>query len=110
MTSEFRSEWTSPDTWRDPDCIECGGEGAPCCEPPAYPYVSDAQADALGAVLAEVIDPPFMARSADLSADFNGSVSEYLDKLHAADREAERLNRDLYRRAIIAALTVQASE
>ena len=33
-----RSEWTSPDTWRDPDCIECGGEGAPCCEPPDHPY------------------------------------------------------------------------
>jgi hypothetical protein len=32
-----RSEWTSPHTWRDPDCIECGGEGAPCCEPPDTP-------------------------------------------------------------------------
>lgn len=32
-----RSEWIDPDTWRDPDCVECGGEGAPCCEPPDTP-------------------------------------------------------------------------
>lgn len=31
---EFRAHWTSQKTWRDPDCIECGGEGAPCCDPP----------------------------------------------------------------------------
>lgn len=30
--------WTSPTTWRDPDCVECGGEGAPCCDPPDQPY------------------------------------------------------------------------
>lgn len=30
-----RSEWVDAETWRDPDCVECGGEGAPCCEPPA---------------------------------------------------------------------------
>lgn len=34
----FRAYWTGPDTWCDPDCVECGGEGAPCCEPPDYPY------------------------------------------------------------------------
>jgi hypothetical protein len=39
--SENRSEWTSPDTWLDPDCIECGGEGAPCCEPPDQPAPID---------------------------------------------------------------------
>lgn len=33
-----RAFWTSPDTWIDPDCIECGGEGAACCDPPTYPY------------------------------------------------------------------------
>jgi len=33
-----RSYWTSPDTWCDPDCIECGGDGAPCCEPPDTPH------------------------------------------------------------------------
>ena len=33
-----RSYWTSPETWCDPDCIECGGEGAPCCDPPDEPY------------------------------------------------------------------------
>lgn len=32
-----RSEWVDADTWRDPDCIECGGDGAPCCEPPDGP-------------------------------------------------------------------------
>lgn len=34
-----RSEWIDSCTWRDPDCIECGGEGAPCCEPPDHPPV-----------------------------------------------------------------------
>jgi hypothetical protein len=33
-----RAYWTSPDSWVDPDCIECGGEGAPCCDPPSHPY------------------------------------------------------------------------
>lgn len=33
-----RAYWTSPGTWTDPDCIECGGEGAPCCDPPTHPY------------------------------------------------------------------------
>lgn len=32
-----RSQWLPDGTWRDPDCIECGGEGAPCCEPPDTP-------------------------------------------------------------------------
>ncbi len=32
-----RSVWVDADTWRDPDCIECGGEGAPCCDPPDGP-------------------------------------------------------------------------
>lgn len=32
-----RSVWTSSMAWRDPDCIECGGEGAPCCGPPDGP-------------------------------------------------------------------------
>lgn len=32
-----RSYWLDDGTWRDPDCIECGGEGAPCCEPPIDP-------------------------------------------------------------------------
>ncbi len=32
-----RSVWVDADTWRDPDCIECGGEGAPCCDPPDAP-------------------------------------------------------------------------
>ena len=32
-----RSEWLPDGTWRDPDCIECDGEGAPCCEPPDGP-------------------------------------------------------------------------
>lgn len=36
-TTVNRSEWLPDDTWRDPDCIECGGEGAPCCEPPDGP-------------------------------------------------------------------------
>ena len=39
--SENRSEWLPDGTWRDPDCIECGGEGAPCCEPPDRPQMSD---------------------------------------------------------------------
>lgn len=33
-----RAFWTSPTTWIDPDCFECGGVGAPCCDPPTYPY------------------------------------------------------------------------
>lgn len=33
-----RAFWTSPHTWIDPDCCECGGEGVPCCDPPTYPY------------------------------------------------------------------------
>lgn len=33
-----RAYWTSPTTWIDPDCFECGGEGAPCCDPPTYPW------------------------------------------------------------------------
>jgi len=33
-----RAFWTSPNTWIDPDCFECGGAGAPCCDPPTYPY------------------------------------------------------------------------
>lgn len=33
--------WTSPDTWVDPTCIECGGAGAPCCDPPDHPYPTD---------------------------------------------------------------------
>ena len=32
-----RAYYTSPDEWVDPDCTECGGEGAPCCEPPYTP-------------------------------------------------------------------------
>jgi hypothetical protein len=53
-----RSEWTSPDTWRDPDCIECGGDGAPCCEPPNHPYepttvVVHPEADSKSAELSE---------------------------------------------------------
>lgn len=32
-----RSEWLPDGTWRDPDCIECDGSGAPCCEPPDGP-------------------------------------------------------------------------
>ena len=30
-------EWLPDGTWRDPDCIECGGEGAPCCDLPDHP-------------------------------------------------------------------------
>jgi hypothetical protein len=39
VTSDYvnRSEWLPDGTWRDPDCFECGGEGAPCCEPPDGP-------------------------------------------------------------------------
>ena len=36
--AKSRSVWTSPHEWRDPDCVECGGQGAPCCEPPMHPY------------------------------------------------------------------------
>lgn len=36
-----RSEWIDACTWRDPDCIECGGEGAPCCDPPDSPPPAD---------------------------------------------------------------------
>ena len=32
-----RSEWLPDGTWVDPDCVECGGEGAPCCDPPDHP-------------------------------------------------------------------------
>jgi hypothetical protein len=32
-----RAYWTSPHEWVDPDCVECDGEGAPCCEPPDEP-------------------------------------------------------------------------
>lgn len=32
-----RAEWLPDGTWRDPDCIECGGDGAPCCDPPDHP-------------------------------------------------------------------------
>jgi hypothetical protein len=32
-----RPEWIDSCSWRDPDCVECGGEGAPCCEPPDHP-------------------------------------------------------------------------
>lgn len=32
------SHWTSEHEWRDPNCIECGGQGAPCCEPPDHPW------------------------------------------------------------------------
>lgn len=35
------SVWTSPDEWRDPNCVECEGEGAPCCEPPDHPYSTE---------------------------------------------------------------------
>lgn len=33
-----RSYWLDEHSWADPDCIECDGSGAPCCEPPDHPY------------------------------------------------------------------------
>lgn len=38
VEQRHRAYWTSSNTWIDPDCFECGGEGAPCCDPPTYPY------------------------------------------------------------------------
>ena len=36
--SEVNRAYYLPDgTWVDPDCFECGGEGAACCEPPYTP-------------------------------------------------------------------------
>lgn len=67
------------------------------------PDITDAQADALGAVLSEGMDPAYLARVGDFS-DEQIAAGE----LRAADAEAERLNRDLYRRAIAAALEVRA--
>lgn len=32
-----RAYYLPDGTWVDPDCIECGGDGAPCCEPPYVP-------------------------------------------------------------------------
>jgi hypothetical protein len=37
VNAENRSYWVDSETWRDPDCIECGGVGAPCCKPPDEP-------------------------------------------------------------------------
>lgn len=34
-----RSYWTGCCEWADPDCIECDGQGAPCCEPPDVEYI-----------------------------------------------------------------------
>jgi hypothetical protein len=34
----MKSFWTSPNEWCNPECFECGGTGAPCCEPPDVPY------------------------------------------------------------------------
>lgn len=66
-----RSEWTSPDTWRDPDCIECGGEGAPCCEPPDHPYdlhgALDAYWSKAAAILRAQVDE--MILSGELAID-----------------------------------------
>lgn len=49
-----RSYWTSPNTWCDPDCIECDGEGAPCCEPPYAPLLDDPAYEA--AVIADLAE------------------------------------------------------
>lgn len=38
-----RAFWTARHQWCDPDCFECGGEGAPCCDPPVYPYPGRAE-------------------------------------------------------------------
>lgn len=38
VEQRHRAYYTSPNTWIDPDCFECGGEGAPCCDPPTYPF------------------------------------------------------------------------
>ena len=38
MTEQPHRAYYLPDgTWVDPDCFECGGQGAPCCEPPYFP-------------------------------------------------------------------------
>lgn len=68
------------------------------------PDITDAEADALGAVLSEGMDPAYLARVGDFS-DEQIAAGE----LRAADAEAERLNRDLYRRAIAAVLEVRAA-
>lgn len=36
-----RSYWLDEHSWADPDCVECDGSGAPCCEPPDHPYAPD---------------------------------------------------------------------
>lgn len=36
-----RAYWLPDGTWVDPDCRECGGEGAPCCDPPYLPAELD---------------------------------------------------------------------
>jgi len=36
-----RSYWVDAHTWVDPDCVECSGDGAPCCEPPDGPSPGD---------------------------------------------------------------------
>jgi hypothetical protein len=41
MSEPIGPVWTSPETWVDPSCIECGGSGAPCCDPPDHPYPTD---------------------------------------------------------------------
>lgn len=47
-----RAYWLPDGTWVDPDCCECGGEGAPCCDPPYLPPELDRLREQRDAVLA----------------------------------------------------------
>ena len=66
-----RAYWTSPTTWIDPDCTECGGAGAPCCDAPTYGYRKEREGvDFGGDGWTTPLDEPFQhpVDSAELAA------------------------------------------